>query len=87
MISSYTLQGYKDYRFVGKKLYRLGYQSKNGKWIALHEIKLVFNNGSRGYFLSNESGKKYFSLKKIKDLKMLVKEKMVISEKERSVPF
>lgn len=87
MISSYTLQGYKDYRFVGKNLYRLGYKDKRGRWISMKKIKLVANNGSLGYFLMNESGTKYFSQKKIKETGMIVKERFVISEKEKGSPF
>jgi hypothetical protein len=87
MISYYTLHGYHDYRFVGKKLYRLGYNDTKKRRRALHEIKLIYNNGSHGYFLFNESGKKFFSQKKIKDLKMLVKEKMILMEYERGMPL
>jgi len=86
MTSAYTLLGYTDYRFLGKKLYRLGHYDKRGRFFAMREIKLVYNNGSYGYFLSNKSGKKFFSQKKIRETGMLVKEKMKIKEIEKGQP-
>lgn len=87
MISSYTLLGYPHYRFVGKKLYRLGHKDKRGRFFAMHEIKKVNNNGSFGYFLNDGEKTRFYSEKKIKETGMLIKEKMVIKENVRGMPF
>lgn len=90
MISDFTLIGAETYRIVGKKprtkIYKLPYIDKQGRQQPLKEIKQT----NRGYWINYDNGEKRFvSVSRLRSdsANLLKRERMIITAKEKGMPF
>ena len=85
MTSVYTLRGANHYRFVGKTLYRLPYMDAANRRQMLKVISKVKSGNSPGYWLVVDGKRQFWSLARCKA--NLVKERLVITDRVKGMPF